>query len=352
MNGEKRPPPQYLLWELTLRCNCRCTHCAAAGGKPRKNELSTEEAIDLCAQIAALEVGSVCLMGGEALLRPDWDRVALRLRELGVAALGLVTNGIALNDDAWRRLEILGFCQVVISLDGTTPDVVDRRRGRTGALAAAQHAIEEMAARPMEHRTVVTSVDRTNIGQLEPVRDWLVDHAPGITWTINFASPAPGSRMARSDAIDAGDFLRLARFIAESRAALAGRIDVTGTHSLGHCSRRFPNLHNYQWQGCEAGLSTVGIRSDGDVTGCLVLGGDFIEGNVRKRPLSDLWHDPRGFSYNRAFSTQMLQGECRGCEHGEVCRGGCREAAVAYSGNPFEAPFCLHRMEQRGEVDL
>jgi len=137
MTNTERAPPQHLLWELTLRCNCRCTHCAAGGGRPRTNELETEAALEVCEQIAALGVPSVCLMGGEALLRPDWDLIALRLRELGVGALGLVTNGIALDDDTWRRLEILEFVQVVISLDGTTPEVVDQRRRRPGALAAA-----------------------------------------------------------------------------------------------------------------------------------------------------------------------------------------------------------------------
>jgi len=195
----------------------------------------------------------------------------------------------------------------------------------------------------------VTSVDQTNVHQLPALRDWLLENAPGVGWTINYASPAPGSRMERSDAIDAAGFVQLARFISESRAALVGRIDVTGTHSLGYFSHRFPDLHDFEWNGCQAGISTLGLRSDGDVTGCLVLGDAFVEGNVREQSLVDLWRSPDGFAYNRAFTVEMLEGDCYGCEHGARCRGGCREAAAAFSGRAFEAPFCLHRMERRVE---
>ncbi len=70
------PPPRTLLWELTLKCQCRCSHCAAAGGKPRPDELSMDEALAVCDQIAKLGISSVCLMGGEPLLHPDWKKIA------------------------------------------------------------------------------------------------------------------------------------------------------------------------------------------------------------------------------------------------------------------------------------
>ncbi len=345
------PPPQHLLWELTLRCNCRCTHCAAAGRRGKQEEMGTAEALAVCEQIAELGAGSVCFMGGEALLRSDWDRIALRLRELEVDTLGLVTNGIALDETAWRKLEILGFCQLVISLDGASAEVHDRRRRRPGALAGAQRAIREMAARPLPFRTVVTSVDKTNFADLPAIRDWLAREAPGITWTINYASPAPGGRMRPEDQVDTSDVIALTRFIAAARAELRGRLDVTASHSLGYFSRRFPDLHDFVWEGCQAGISTLGLRSDGAVTGCLILPDPFIEGNVNERSLSEIWQDPGAFTYNRRFTPDLLRGACRGCQWGERCRGGCRDVAYAFTGDAFEMPFCLYRLEREGRLD-
>ena len=74
----------------------------------------------------------------------------------------------------------------------------------------------------------------------------------------------------------------------------------------------------------------------------------FIEGNLRERPLADLWRDETTFAYNRGFSTDLLDGRCRGCEHGAACRGGCRDHAAAFTGHRYEYPFCLHRWERDG----
>lgn len=346
------PPPLHLLWELTLRCNCRCTHCAVAAGTPRADELTTDEALAVCEQVAELEAASVCLMGGEALLRPDWDLIALRLKELGVTALGLATNGIALNAEAWRKLEILEFCQVVISLDGIAPEIHDSRRRRPGASQAAKRGIMEMASRPLAHKTVVTSVDVKNIEELDAIRDWLLENAPGVTWTINYSSPTPEGRLARSNSIGVDDFLYLAEFIHTNRARYREQLDITGAHGLGYCSESCWDLGDFTWLGCQAGISTLGLRSDGNVTGCLIQSDHFIEGNVRKRSLSQIWRDSMSFRYNRSFSADMLEGECRGCKWGEICRGGCREIAFSYTGSPFEAPFCLYRLEECEDLSV
>jgi len=341
------PHPRSLLWELTLRCQCRCTHCAAAAGAPRPGELSADEALGICDEIAALGVSSVCLMGGEPLLHPGWQRIAARLREHGVD-VGLSTNGISLDDTAWRSLEELSCSQVVISLDGATPEVHDTRRKWKGALKAAQHAIEEMASRPLRERTVVTCVDRTNIGELGPVRDWLLEHAPGITWMITIASPSPEGRMEKGHILRVDDFCSMVRFIAENRRKYQRHLDITGAHCMGYFSQRYQNLHNYTWSGCQAGISTLGLRSDGAITGCLVMSDRFIEGNVREKGLAGIWKDPGSFAYNRTFSVDMLKGKCVSCRWGEICRGGCRETSYSFTGETFEAPFCLHHLESVG----
>jgi radical SAM protein with 4Fe4S-binding SPASM domain len=195
---------------------------------------------------------------------------------------------------------------------------------------------------------VITSVSRANLGELEAIRDYLMASARGFTWMINIASPRADGRMGRDEALDADGVRRLSAFIHDSRRRCRPDLDVTATHDLGYFSRRYPDLHSFTWQGCEAGLKTLGIRSDGDVLGCLILEDPFVEDNLRRRRLKEIWNDPDAFAYNRRFSIELLQGACRGCEHGEICRGGCRDHAHAFTGAMYHYPFCLHRME-RGE---
>ncbi len=342
--------PSYVLWETTLACNFRCAHCAASAGRPREAELTTAEALDLCDQMATMGVPAVGLMGGEPLVRRDWTRIAERLRERGVE-VGLITNGWLFNDRVAAEVERLGICQVAVSLDAANPDMHDRLRGKTGAFKRAVEAIRRIAGLPLAYKTVITSVSRTNLPELPAMADLLFDVAPGFTWMINVASCHDPGRFDPSNLLDEAGFLELTRFIAKKRRECRGRLDVTGTHDLGYFSTVFPDLHNFTWHGCVAGLETLGIRSNGDVTGCLVMDDSFIEDNVRRRPLAALWADPDAFAYNRRFRVDMLQGACRGCEHGDQCRGGCRDHAASFTGSMFDYPFCLHRLERDGLLE-
>ena len=71
--------PKYAVWELTFACNMRCRHCGSGAGgvrNRRHGELSTERALELCDELAALGNERITLSGGELLLRRDWDQIA------------------------------------------------------------------------------------------------------------------------------------------------------------------------------------------------------------------------------------------------------------------------------------
>ncbi|MBN1419802.1 MAG: radical SAM protein [Planctomycetes bacterium] len=347
--------PEYVIWEVTRACNLRCRHCAAGAGRPAPDELSTREALGVVEELRAIGAPSVCLMGGEVFLREDWIEIAEALRAAGLAA-GIITNGLLLDDAAIRRLEALGICQIGVSIDAARPKVHDGIRGARGAHEAAVRAIRAIRSLGfLSFRTIITSIHKRNIGELEGIRDLLLEESEGLEgapfdWRLNIASPHAETRMRRDEAIGDADFLRLVRFIAENRPAIRDRIRLSGSHDLGYFSRRFPDLHDFCWEGCPAGLGTLGVTAEGNVKGCLILSDRFIDGNVRERPLRAIWRDPEAFAYNRRFRVEDLRGQCSGCPHGPVCRAGCRDHAEAFTGSPFEAPFCLFRMEERGEI--
>ncbi len=100
--------PFVVGWELTLACNLRCRHCASTAGLARENELSLDECLALCDQFPALLVQEVDFTGGEPLLHPGWERIAARLRELGITTR-MITNGIGLTPDTVRRMKQVNF---------------------------------------------------------------------------------------------------------------------------------------------------------------------------------------------------------------------------------------------------
>jgi radical SAM protein with 4Fe4S-binding SPASM domain len=162
---------------------------------------------------------------------------------------------------------------------------------------------------------------------------------------INIASCHDPARFGEDVLLDRDGYLRLAETINRLRPAHLGRLDVTGSHDLGYFSWSFPHLGNFQWQGCRAGIDTLGIHSNGDVKGCLILPDAFVEGNIRKTRVADLWRDPDRFQLVRAFRHEMLEGSCRGCAFGDVCKGGCKDLAASTTGSPYRFPFCLRVIE-------
>ena len=59
--------------DLTYKCNFRCKHCYNTSGEHETNlcELTDREVIRVAKDLLLLEPESVCLCGGEALLRKD-----------------------------------------------------------------------------------------------------------------------------------------------------------------------------------------------------------------------------------------------------------------------------------------
>jgi len=346
-----RPPAPRLYGvqiERTLRCNLRCAHCGAAAGRPRPNELTTDEVLRLIDAIADLGAQEVCLLGGEPLLAPDWEDIARACGDRGMRVV-LITNGWFIDGPLAARIRAIpGLDRVGVSLDGACEEIHDRIRGVSGSFQRAAGAIRALRDAGLE-TGAITTVSKANLEELPRLRDMLLDEK--ITWQIQIAS-FHGGRFSRDLVVSEKEFYDIGRFIAECRKAFPPeRLPVAGSHDIGYFSSRFPYTGELPgWSGCPAGLYTIGITSDGGVKGCLAESDAFIEGNVRDESLASIWSDPARFARNRRFSPDLLEGSCRGCEHGAICRGGCSDKAASLSGSLYCDPYCFHRLEREGIV--
>ena len=73
--------PIVAVWEITLACNLKCSHCGSRAGTRRVGELTTSECLDVVAQLARMGVREVALIGGEAFLRRDWLEIVKSVRD-------------------------------------------------------------------------------------------------------------------------------------------------------------------------------------------------------------------------------------------------------------------------------
>jgi radical SAM protein with 4Fe4S-binding SPASM domain len=336
--------PEIAVWEFTFRCNVNCIHCGSdCGEATRPDELSTEEALHLVEQLAELGCKNVTISGGEPFLRKDWIIVAHKVKQLGMD-LCFISNGFIMNPEIAAILQKLNPLCVGISLDGGTPDVHDYIRGRKKSFERALNALNLLLDAGV-YTSVVTTLQRINFNQLENIKNIILLYGVDA-WQIQAATPQ--GRMDIRTAITERQFYEAAKFIARNNNRYKNTY-ITGADCFGYYGSLHPFLHPHDWRGCHAGMRAIGLESNGNVKGCLSLpGDDFIEGNVREKPLAEIWNNPDAFKFNRHFRLELLDGFCKECFYGSICRGGCTERAYGFTKGFCENPLCLFKIEQNG----
>ena len=328
--------PLVVGWELTLRCNLRCEHCASSAGRARQRELSVLEALDICEQLPALLVQEVDLTGGEPLLQPYWPEVANRLVDLGVKTK-LVTNGVLLQDNAVRIADV-GIRAIAISIDGLE-NTHDQNRKFPGLFQRILKGIDA-ASRAGLSVAAITAVHDGNLGELEELYTLLSD--VGVRqWQVQ-PTFALGRALGRL-ALSSDTYLSLGQFIADCRNRQdQSGVEVIAADGVGYCHS--PSVRAKPWTGCGAGLASCGITSEGRIKGCLSLPDSLVEGDLRERALWDIWFAEESFVTNRRFSRGMLGEHCKHCQHGDLCKGGCWVMSYAATGQAHNNPYCFSRL--------
>jgi len=329
-------------WEITLKCNLKCFHCEFSAGKASPDELSNKEAINLCEDLARLSCKRVILMGGEPFLRRDWFTIAKRIKELDIE-LAFITNGYINSKKVFSKLQDLSPAFIGVSIDGGTAQTHDKIRGVKGSFTKALEFVDTGIKLKLPV-IVITSAHKLNIGELPILRDVLFDR--NIFWEIQMTDIA--GRFPKKYLLDEKEFYSIASFIADTQKMHpSGKKFINGAHDMGYNSSFLPDLTGLlRWEGCQAGVSLIGIESNGGIKGCSALTTEFLEDNIRKRNIVDVWNDPNSFVYNRRFKIDDLKGYCKNCEYAKSCKGGCMETSYMTSGKIHCDPYCFHRIEK------
>ena len=331
-----------VVWELTLRCCFRCAYCGSRAGEARENELTTAECLSVVGQLAELGCRRVNLLGGEVFLRPDWREITAALTGRGMKVC-VITSGFVLTEGILADLEALKVESVAVSLDG--PERVHDRSRREESYRRALEAIAALTERGIP--TSVISALRADNAPLLPEFYGTLRQYPIFAWQLQACSPM-GS--ARDGSLDTRfDPLAVIRFAAEE--APKAPFSLILADNIGYFTPEETVLRGRKgavFGGCSAGLSTLGIDSEGNVRGCESLYDErFIEGNLRQRSLRAIWEDENAFAYNRAFTPDRLTGKCADCAVGEYCGGGCRSYNHFAGGKLYESPLCPRERDRK-----
>lgn len=331
-------------WELTLACNLNCNHCGSAAGKRRKNELSLDISLKLCNELKELGTKEVTLIGGEPLISDRWFSIAKRLNELGIK-VNFVSNGTIMTDDIIDKLKEAKINNFGISIDGIkeTNDLI-RGKGTYDKIIKTIKLLQKNNIK----LSIATTVSKFNFKELDDIYQNLINFNIKV-WQIQLAMPV--GRMTPDLMINKKDLKKLVKFIIkvnkeEKLRIFPGcNIGYFGGLEEKYRIQKEENALPF-WTGCYSGIFEMGVMSNGSIKGCLAMKDKFIEGNINKKPLKEIWENENNFSYNRKFKKSCLKGFCAKCEYGEICRGGCPIISEALTGSTNNDPYCIERIEK------
>ncbi len=339
--------PAYVVWEITLRCDQPCAHCGSRAGGPRSDEVSTEEALRIVDQLAAMGTREVVLIGGEAYLHDGFLDITRALHNAGIRA-SMTTGGRGIDAELAKAMKSAGMHTVSVSVDGLEKSHDLIRRAKS-SFQSATRALEHLRAAGI-HIAANTHINRVNRDDLEALYDHL--KTLGIrAWQVQITAPLGRAADRPAMLLQPYDLLDVMPRIAEiKKRAYRDRITVLPGNNLGYFGPEEALLRSLKeggrdhFVGCQAGQRVLGIESDGAVKGCPSLQTyAYVGGNLRDKPLAELWNDSPEITFTRRRTIDDLWGFCRTCPFASVCMGGCSFTAHSLFGKPGNNPYCHFR---------
>ncbi|MDF5714161.1 MAG: nif11-class peptide radical SAM maturase 3 [Rhizonema sp. NSF051] len=339
----------YAVWEITLKCNLACQHCGSRAGHTRSNELTTEEALDMVRQLAEVGITEVTIIGGEAFLRPDWLEIASAITKAGMIC-GMTTGGYGITQETAYRMKEAGIKVVSVSVDGLEA-THDRIRGRLGSWQWAFKTMSHLkkAGIPFGCNT---QINRLSAPEFPSIYEHLRD-AGIFAWQIQLTVPMGNAADNSHILLQPHELLDVYPMIARvaQRAKLEG-VQLQAGNNIGYYGPYERMLRGGDtwsfWQGCNAGLSTLGIEADGAIKGCPSLPTSaYTGGNIRDYSLRTIIEETEELRFNLGAGTPQatdhMWGFCKSCEFAELCRGGCSWTAHVFFDKRGNNPYCHHR---------
>lgn len=320
-------------WNTTNQCNMFCDHCYRDAGAKFDDELNTDEAKKLIAEIKKAGFQIMIFSGGESLMRPDIYELASYARQTGLRAV-LGTNGTLITPDVAVRLKEAGFMAAGVSLDSLVPAKNDgfRKLEHGSELTIAGMKNLKAAGLPFQIHTTVMD---WNVDELEDITDFAVEIG-AMAHHVFFLVPTGRAVNIEEEALRVAAYEKTIARLMEKQKQVPIEIKPT-------CAPQFIRTADKKGiplrfsKGCLAGVSYCIISPKGDVQPCAYM--NMQLGNVRDIPFDRIWAENPVLQELR---TMNYEGKCGICDYKERC-GGCRARANYYNGSIMaEDSWCLY----------
>jgi mycofactocin radical SAM maturase len=303
--------PVNVTWEVTYACNLSCIHCLSDSGRKREGELTTEQALQVIDQLAAVKVFQFNIGGGEPFMRPDFLDLMDHAHDKGMVTC-ISTNGTLIDERIARRLDH-PLVYIQVSLDGATEASNDAIRGR-GSYGKVMKALDHLRKRDIE-----VSINCVLTRHSYPELDNLVELAASYGAKLRVSRFRPSGRGKES-----WSQLNVEReHMADFSQWLSGHLAVSTGDSFFSVTteeRRSLGLNM-----CGACKLTCCLSPRGDIYPCAFLQEpEFYAGKLPEEDFGTVWKTSPVFDSFRQLEIKS----CESCHRFDMCHGGC--PAIAY----------------------
>lgn len=163
--------PVWCTWQVTYRCNFRCTFCDYWKCRVTpSDELSVVDIERGSRNLARISSLMISIGGGEPFMRPDLPRIIEALARYHMPLI--TTNGWFVTKETARDAYRAGLWGASVSLDYANEEKHDRARGMKGAYRRALKALEYLAGERcgrFQRVNVMAVLMRDNADEIEPL---------------------------------------------------------------------------------------------------------------------------------------------------------------------------------------
>ncbi|MBN2443323.1 MAG: radical SAM protein [Spirochaetales bacterium] len=336
--------PTHVMWEITHECNMECLHCSSSCTQKEPDELSTDEALGFCGDLAQCGIKSATLSGGEPFMREDLLLIAEKLVQNGIKTT-IISNGWLISDDIVRKAQKAGVTDIIVSLDGLkkTHDFL-RMKGSYNHVLSAMKILTDCHM----SFSILTTVTSPAIKELSKIKKILYKNKVR-SWLFQLSLPSGNLLNHEKLILSPDDPARVLDFCHNTMKE--GKITVDIANTIGYFSLKDTEIRNqsprtaspfFIRKGCEAGKKVFGILPNGNINACLTIKDKrFIVGNIRETSLSVILKKKDVFRITGTIKKEELRGFCGICQYGNYCFGGCTGAKLALTGSIYENTYCV-----------
>lgn len=308
-------------FELTHKCNLRCTHCYNQNNiRSYKEEMTTKQGFKALKDLRDFKVAKLKIGGGEPLLRKDFFDIYDYASFLGFE-VNFSSNGILILENIEKIID-KNIKKLQISLDniGEKHDTI---RNYKGLFKIVAESVKELRKNNIKIN-IATTLTKANHKDLEQILEFCRENKV-YRWKIIKYIPK-----------DRNDKLLLSKKEYKHAVLLLSNYKKEGDISPEIIvAREFDFIKiplDYNDMQCFGGKSFLSLKPNGNITPCSYMN-NIICGNITTERIEKIWNSKKMIEFSKDYYDS-------GCAYAEKCKGGCKASSYFMNKTFACDPYC------------